>query len=221
MMRRLEEFRALNTEEETVLNFYDEAEVHPDIIDVMQDSSPEMENVFEQICKIIGKPRHLGPSKAELEEEARLAELQRIADEERLEKEQQALKEKLEKERLLKMENWAEMMLEMEKEEAEILAVQSVPLRDYLVKYIFPTLTKGLLEVAKIKPDDPIDYLAEYLFKENPEGRMFDPAYTEAAGVFMEAIQQLEDAVVGNVDELKTLRQCVENRKKPNEKSPK
>ena len=29
-MRRLAEFRALNTEDETVLNYFDELEIHPD-----------------------------------------------------------------------------------------------------------------------------------------------------------------------------------------------
>ena len=29
-MRRLAEFRAINTEDETVLNYFDELEIHPD-----------------------------------------------------------------------------------------------------------------------------------------------------------------------------------------------
>lgn len=76
------------------------------------------------------------------------------------------------------MEKWAETFEKLQKEEEKLLAAQSEPLRSYLMKYIFPTLSKGLIEVAKIKPEDPIDFLAEYLFKENPEGRMFDPSYT-------------------------------------------
>ena len=31
-MRRLAEFRAVNTEDETVLNYFDELEIHPDRI---------------------------------------------------------------------------------------------------------------------------------------------------------------------------------------------
>jgi len=31
-MRRLAEFRAINTEDETVLNYFDELEIHPDHI---------------------------------------------------------------------------------------------------------------------------------------------------------------------------------------------
>ena len=33
-----------------------------------------------------------------------------------------------------------------------------------LLVNIMPTLTKGLLEVCKINPIDPIDYLADFLF---------------------------------------------------------
>lgn len=37
--------------------------------------------------------------------------------------------------------------------------------RKFLLLNIMPILTKGLLEVCKINPIDPIDYLADYLFK--------------------------------------------------------
>ena len=33
---------------------------------------------------------------------------------------------------------------------------------------VIPTLTEGLIEVCKLKPEDPVDYLAEYLFANNP-----------------------------------------------------
>ena len=34
-----------------------------------------------------------------------------------------------------------------------------MPLRNYLMKHVMPTLTEGLIEACKVKPDDPIDYL--------------------------------------------------------------
>jgi adenylate kinase len=46
--------------------------------------------------------------------------------------------------------------------------VRSIPLRNYLLQHVIPTLTEGLIEVCAIKPEDPIDYLAEWLFKNNP-----------------------------------------------------
>ena len=46
--------------------------------------------------------------------------------------------------------------------------MRSIPLRNYLMQNVIPTLTEGLIEVCKLKPEDPVDYLAEYLFKNNP-----------------------------------------------------
>lgn len=43
--------------------------------------------------------------------------------------------------------------------EEKALAVLAMPLRHYLMKYIFPTLTRGLVEVARVRPDDPVDFL--------------------------------------------------------------
>ena len=76
----------------------------------------------------------------------------------------------------------------MKKEEQERLETQSIPLRNYLMQHVMPTLTEGLIEVSKVKPEDAIDYLvsslvypipapihynpslqAEYLFKHNPQ----------------------------------------------------
>ena len=36
---------------------------------------------------------------------------------------------------------------------------QSIPLRDYLMRHVMPTLTQGLMEVCNVQPDDPVDYL--------------------------------------------------------------
>lgn len=47
----------------------------------------------------------------------------------------------------------------MREEEEMALAAAGEPMRNYLVQYIFPTLTAGLLEVAKLRPKDPIDFL--------------------------------------------------------------
>ena len=36
------------------------------------------------------------------------------------------------------------------------------------MKNVIPSLTEGLIETCKVMPEDPIDYLAEYLFKVSP-----------------------------------------------------
>ena len=49
--------------------------------------------------------------------------------------------------------------------EEEIRKAREMPLRDYLMDNVIPALAEGLLEVCRVLPDDPVDYLAEYLFK--------------------------------------------------------
>lgn len=37
-------------------------------------------------------------------------------------------------------------------------------------KRVRPTiLTQGLVDVCEVRPEDPIDYLAEWLFRHNPQ----------------------------------------------------
>jgi len=52
----------------------------------------------------------------------------------------------------------------IDESEAQVLANETLPLRQYLTVNVVPTLTEGLLEVCKVTPDDPIEYLSEYLF---------------------------------------------------------
>lgn len=40
-----------------------------------------------------------------------------------------------------------------------MLEARSLPLRNYLMQHVMPTLTEGLIEACKVKPEDPIDYL--------------------------------------------------------------
>lgn len=40
-----------------------------------------------------------------------------------------------------------------------MLDAHSIPLRNYLMRHVMPTLTEGLIEVCKIRPEDPVDYL--------------------------------------------------------------
>jgi len=47
----------------------------------------------------------------------------------------------------------------VQQEEKEQLEAKSLPLRNYLMRHVMPTLTKGLVETCKIKPEDPVDFL--------------------------------------------------------------
>ena len=68
-----------------------------------------------------------------------------------------------------KQSQWVKKLQEVKKQEQEALELAATPLRTYLMKHVMPTLTQGLLEVCKSRPEDPVDFLAEYLFKVNPQ----------------------------------------------------
>ena len=53
----------------------------------------------------------------------------------------------------------SERLAQVQKEEQEMLETHSIPLRNYLMRHVMPTLTEGLIEVCKVRPDDPVDYL--------------------------------------------------------------
>lgn len=53
--------------------------------------------------------------------------------------------------------------------EAAHLEAEAQPLRQYLMAHVVPTLTAGLTEVCKEQPEDPIEFLAQYLFAHSQE----------------------------------------------------
>ncbi|XP_065882861.1 adenylate kinase 7-like [Dysidea avara] len=164
-MRRLTAFREQNEEDDTVLNYFDELEIHPDAID----ASAKSEEIVEKIKKLVGEPRNYGltpEEKAEMERKAQeeLLRQQQLAEEER--ERQEAAEKDLREQRKAE---WNEHLAKVQQEEQEMLETQSIPLRNYLMKHVMPTLTQGLIEVCKVRPDDAVDYLAEYLFKHNPQ----------------------------------------------------
>lgn len=65
--------------------------------------------------------------------------------------------------------DWDTKLSQVRAEEKAQLDEAALPLRTFLMRHVMPTLTEGLMEVCKARPEDPIDFLAEYLFRENPQ----------------------------------------------------
>ncbi|KAG5890481.1 hypothetical protein JTB14_013423 [Gonioctena quinquepunctata] len=204
MLRRLAEFREKNTEDNTVLNFFDGVGIHPILINSIDEVSGEerdLDCLFEAVCTIFGAPiPGFGLSPEDEEAIRKLEREQRRLLEEEDQIQRELLEKKATSEHQEKMEKWADTFELLQKEEEKILVAQSEPQRTYLMKYVFPTLSKGLIEVAKMKPEDPVDFLAEFLFRENPEGKMFDPSYTHSNHFGIAAIysvQAIERGLLG------------------------
>ncbi|XP_022909711.1 adenylate kinase 7-like [Onthophagus taurus] len=195
MLRRLTDFHANNTEDNTMLNYFDEIEIHPLVVDAMKEPELNLEGEVEpiptEILAKLGPPIKFEPT---LQEEILINEC--VEKERQLKEEEERLKKELVEQHAYeeyqnKMEEWTSSMEKIQLEEERLIVAQCEPLRNYLVKFVFPTLTRGLMELAKLKPYDPVDFLAEYLFKENPEGHMFDPSYTREG----EALDEVKESL--------------------------
>lgn len=56
-------------------------------------------------------------------------------------------------------------MEKLKEEEEAKLTIIAEPLQRYLMKHVMPTLTDALLEVARLRPDDPVDFLVSQFVK--------------------------------------------------------
>ncbi|KAL0490662.1 adenylate kinase [Acrasis kona] len=135
----------------------------------VQESS--VENTLKNVSDFIGEPHNYGPTKEELEF-IKMEEERRKQEEEEELKSQESKRlqleqlEREEREEITRLDG--ERLQEILRQEREMLEVKSAPLRNYLMEQVIPTLTKGLIEVCQLRPEDPVDYLAEWLFKNNP-----------------------------------------------------
>ncbi|XP_023061119.1 adenylate kinase 7 isoform X5 [Piliocolobus tephrosceles] len=170
-LRALSNYRDINIEDETVFNYFDEIEIHPIHIDVGKLEDAQNRLAIKQLIKEIGEPRNYGLTDEEKAEEERKAAEERLAREaaEEAEGEHQEAVEMAEK--IARWEEWNKRLEEVKREERELLEAQSIPLRNYLMTYVMPTLIQGLNECCNVRPEDPVDFLAEYLFKNNPEAQ--------------------------------------------------
>ena len=84
--------------------------------------------------------------------------------------------EKIEHELRKQKEAYTKQRLDQIKEqERDILDTKSQPIRQYLMDNLVPILTDGLIEVCKRIPEDPVDFLSEYLFKRSLDVPYPDP----------------------------------------------
>ncbi|KAM8832110.1 adenylate kinase 7-like isoform 3-T3 [Spinachia spinachia] len=123
--------------------------------------------VMPKIFKIVGVPKNYGPSPEELEEEDR----KRDAERKQKVTEEAAARKRRNQAALAEMaaqyEEWQRNLSELERQEHELLEAHSLPLRNYLMKYVMPPLSDAMLDCSKIKPEEPVEFLAEHLLRSN------------------------------------------------------
>uniref|UniRef100_UPI00358DDA8F adenylate kinase 7-like n=1 Tax=Myxine glutinosa TaxID=7769 RepID=UPI00358DDA8F len=160
--RRLTDFRACNVAEETIVDYFNELEVYVRGFDAANEAG--WTSMLRKILKLLGKPHTYDVSDKEKAAAQQLEEEEKRAEEEALQKERErkeAEQKKLEEEKL----EWMHSLQFARSEAEELMQARRLPLRHYLMQYVIPPIIEGLVECSKIKADDPVDYLAEYLLR--------------------------------------------------------
>ncbi|KAG7299423.1 hypothetical protein JYU34_016376 [Plutella xylostella] len=192
---RVKEYRAGETTEATPLNFFDELDIHPLVVKVDNCADYGMDNAYKEVALRMGSPCRYKKLLDLIEAAENKANYEFEMDRLYNDKLKNELEMKLQIERQEKMEYWTELYATLRDEEEAATAAAGEPMRNYLMSYIFPVLTPALLEVAKVRPTDPVDFLAEYLFKLNPSGKMLEPGFNLQAEKLMGKIKLLDDTI--------------------------
>ncbi|PWA27600.1 hypothetical protein CCH79_00000541 [Gambusia affinis] len=172
-------------------------------LDISSDDS-EYTCTMKKIIEIIGEPKNYGGTPEEQ------AEQKRKKEEERLQKlaaeaaERKARKLAALAEMTGHYEDWKKNLGMVEEQESEMLEAKGLPLRNYLMKYVMPSLGEAMLECSKVKPEDPVDFL---VLTPQPVTKLVHVTTTGVVrvvsnvcvSVFVTTTGAVEDAVAGTV----------------------
>jgi adenylate kinase len=135
---------------------------------MVRDSKFEMFESMRIYIERNGRPHNYLESIRKLNDER---EMKLIAEEEITAKEAaEALHKKEDKSdnKHHEMEEKERIRLEMVMQHIkELDECEDLNMRQFLMKFIVPVLTEGMIEVWKYAPIDPVDYLADYMYKKS------------------------------------------------------
>ncbi|KAM9786545.1 adenylate kinase 7 isoform X4 [Syngnathus typhle] len=133
--------------------------IMPEIASV---NTPDNQLLLHQICERVGQPRNYEQRDHKVQD--RETELMETLDKARREQ-----KERDEaRQRSAHWQLWSNTLKEKRQQEVQQLEVLSLPMKTYLIEYVISPLSQGLIACGSAWPEDPIDFLAEYLIKNNP-----------------------------------------------------
>lgn len=196
--KRLDGFLEMEYEDKSLYIFMLEHGVMP--FEIVMGRETKIDSIYDTVKEHLGPRNDYLISDIKREEELqRYDEIKCRAREQKEAKIQAEIDAKrLAREKQLE-EEFALVTALKRKELTEIEAC-SLPLRNYLLKFIVPKLTEALVEVARVRPQDPIDFLAEHLFRNNTEGHMFDPCLSDrmAKKILNERMLEIGDGEEGS-----------------------
>ena len=165
--RRLPIHRKLHTDSNTSIHYLDSQSIENLKIDVSEASPEELVNqVKEYLTRLESPVTLINETDEFLRWRNTKAALLSFKDEEaRKTKVFENLQAEEEMQKTLAEEEAQEKLAAIIEAEKELLDVRSQSLRQYLVDNLIPHLMKGLIEVCKVMPDDPIEMLIDLLEK--------------------------------------------------------
>ncbi|XP_025190270.1 adenylate kinase 7-like [Melanaphis sacchari] len=130
---------------------------------------PEIDPCFDQFLYIVVKEIELNRQHGILEKTNDLNETNLLVD---------GINAKNKKYKLKQLKEKMTLLEDFEKV-TDFDCIESLSNEEYLMKYVTPTLTKLIVQVAKVRPKNPVDFLAYMALKENPEGLPNFPGYSK------------------------------------------
>ncbi|XP_068608564.1 adenylate kinase 7 [Brachionichthys hirsutus] len=167
-LRRLAGYRQRELEDRTVADYFDELDTTPLHLEMTGSGDSDCLLLMQKVFDTLGQPRNYGSGSQELREEKRKQAEHRMRTEAR-EKAEERMREAEEAgHRAAQWEEWSKALEEVRRCEEERLEERSTPMRSYLMTHVMPILTQGLLECCAAQSQDPVDFLAEHLLRNNP-----------------------------------------------------
>ncbi|KAL7379819.1 hypothetical protein ABVT39_006530 [Epinephelus coioides] len=167
-LRQLARYRENNMEDETVVNYFDELDISLLFLEITSSHEPDCLLLMQKIFDTVGQPRNYGPSSQEVEEGERRKAEERMRREAQEKAEEERWEAEEAKQGAAHWEQWTMDLEKVRQQEEELLEAQTVAMRNYLMEHVMPTLTQGLIECCVAQPQDPVDFLAEFLIKNSP-----------------------------------------------------
>jgi hypothetical protein len=127
----------------------------------------ELDDMMREVYESLGEPHFYRPTPEEIREAASSdllrAEKVRL-DAERKEEASRKEAKRLEEIALQESLKHKRRYETVQREQQEALILKTLPAQDYLMRYVVPALTAGIEHTTQLRPEDPLDALAEYLF---------------------------------------------------------
>uniref|UniRef100_A0A672I4R5 Adenylate kinase 7b n=1 Tax=Salarias fasciatus TaxID=181472 RepID=A0A672I4R5_SALFA len=163
-LRRVAEYRK-NADADPVINYFLEMDVAPLHLGDAR-LEPDWGLLMQKVYDTLGQPKNYSSTREEEEEEELRKAEEGLRREAQDKEEEERWKEEEGRCREARWKEWKQEVVRQQEE--ELLEAQSLSTRNYLLEHVMPTLTQGLAECCAVRPENPVEFLAEYLFKNNP-----------------------------------------------------